>query len=165
MLFRSTRDAVNIQQQAAIQGAQNDLNRGNGFLSQTQCTEWILYKPVNFSGTITESIVRSLQLRDEKYFEPDNSSVQGPTDDGNPPAIPSSAPSGSYWECNRAEITSPGTIAQGLSQQATQTTIANINQTSDVEALLGTIEDAILNKLVKLGVGGLKNILKGLPSL
>jgi len=160
-----TRDAVNIQQQAAIQGAQNDLNRGNGFISQTQCTEWILYKPANFSGSVTESVARALELRDGSYFEPDRSSVQGPTDDGKSPAIPSSAPEGSYWQCERGEITSPGTIAQGLSQQATQTTIANINQTSDVEALLGTIEDAILNKLVKLGVGGLKNILKGLPSL
>lgn len=160
-----TQEAVAAQQQANIQQAQNDLNRGNGFASQTQCTEWDLYKPVAFSGTVTEAISQALEFKDGGYFQPDYSSVQGPTDDGKAPALPSSAPKGSYWECKRSEITSPGTIAEGLGKQASQSTIANINQTSDVEALLGTIEDAIVNKLVKSGVTGLQNVLKGLPSL
>lgn len=74
-------------------------------------------------------------------------------------------PDDSHWACTNSARTTPGTVAANLTQQAGASTLTNINQTSDVEALLNTLQDAILNKLVKSGVSGLKDVLKGLPQI
>lgn len=155
---------VGAQTSAAVQVAQNDLNQGNGFASKGQCTQWVLYSPTT-PGTVTESIMNALLLVGNTYYAPDYSTTQGATDDGNPPLVPANAPTDSHWKCTSAEKTTPGTVAANLTKQASASTLNNLNQTSDVEAFLGTIEDAIINKLVKSGVGGLKSLLKGLPQI
>jgi len=155
---------VTSQATAATQAAQNDLNQGNGFASQVQCTEWVLYSPVT-TGGVTQSIMNSLELVGNTYYAPDYSNVQGATADGNPPAVPATAPADSHWQCNATQKTTPGTVAANLTQQASASTLTNLNQTSDVEAFMSTIQDAIVNKLVKGGVTGLKSLLKGLPQI
>lgn len=152
------------QASQAVQEAKSDLDRGNGFVSQYECTNWVLYSPKE-PGTVTQSIMNALILVGDTYYAPDYSHVEGATEDGEAPPIPPGVPNDSHWVCTNKAYTTPGSVASGLAKQAAETTIANINQTSDVEALLRTLEDAILNKLVKSGVGGLKKILNGLPDI
>lgn len=157
-------EMVSSQASAAAQAAQNDLSQGNGFASQSQCTEWVLYTPAA-TGTVTQSIMNSLELVGNTYYAPDYSNVQGATPDGNPPAVPATAPTGSQWQCDASQKTTPGTVAANLTQQASASSLTNLNQTSDVESFMSTIQDAIINKLVKSGVTGLKGLLKGLPQI
>ncbi len=155
------------QQGAATKLAEQDLQRGSGFPSQTQCVEWQLYIPIDCGNILQETYSDVLQVGGQCFGAVDGK-INGPTDDGNPPpieAISAETPQGSYWQCARSEITNPGTITARLGEKAQQMEVNQLETTNDIENFLDTIGDAIINKLVKSGVGGLRGLLKGLPAL
>jgi len=57
------------------------------------------------------------------------------------------------WECSDYEITSPATVAASLTEKASQADIDYLRN------FLGTISDAIITKLTKAGLKGLKKLL------
>jgi hypothetical protein len=155
------------QQMAATQLAEADIQRGSGFPSQTQCTEWQLYVPTDCKfNDVQKRMADVLQVGGDCYIETDE--IYGSTDDGKAPplsAATSAPPTGSYWQCRRSEITNPGTVTARLAEKAQQIDLDQISNSDDIENFLGTIEDSIINKLVKSGVTGLQKLLKGLPPL
>jgi len=160
------------QYQEAYDAAEKDLDRGGGFRSEYQCTFWTLFKPVDreFTGSIQESVAGILQVEKlgKRYVE---SGITSPSEDiplpedGGEPGIPNGEPEGSYWECQNYKLTTPGSVTQSLSERAAQSDLDYLQNTNDIENFMETIEDAILNKLIKSGVKGLKGLLKGLPDL
>lgn len=152
------------QEMGSLQLAQDDLQRGSGFPSQTRCVEWHLYEPVDCNlNSLQEQMSDILQVRGACYAW--GNVVEKETEDGKKPPVPTDKPSGSYWECARSEITNPGTVTASLSQKAQQVEIDQLAASNDIENFLDTIGDAIINKLVKSGVNGLRGLLKGIPSL
>jgi len=158
---------IQEQQAAAIQLTQEDMQRGNGFPSQTRCTEWRLYVPADCKlNPLQEKYQDILQVQGKCFASTEE--IHGPTDDGKAPPIQTAyaeAPEGSKWQCQKTEITNPGTITASLSQKAQQVELDQLAAANDIENFLDNITDAIVNKLVKSGVGGLQKILKGLPGL
>ncbi|MEW6616974.1 MAG: hypothetical protein AB1333_00975 [Patescibacteria group bacterium] len=155
---------IQEQQATAIQLTQEDLQRGSGFPSQTQCTEWRLYVPADCKlNSLQHTYQDILQVQGKCFASTEE--IRGPTDDGKAPSIQAGAPEGSKWQCQKTEITNPGTVTAGLSQKAQQVELDQLAAANDIENFLDNITDAIVNKLVKSGVGGLQKILKGLPGL
>ncbi len=156
------------QQAAATQLAQEDLQRGSGFPSQTQCVEWQLYVPTDCNlNDLQKRMSDVLQVGGQCFVAVDGE-IHGPTDDGKEPPLSTAttqAPEGSYWQCQRSEITNPGTITARLGEKAQQMEVNQLETTGDIENFLDTIGDAIVNKLVKSGIGGLRGLLQGLPPL
>jgi hypothetical protein len=165
---------------AAQDAAQQSQNRG--FAPVKRCTEWVKFVP--YSGPTTYV----LDLRDDGTGHlytrapdqsPDVSGGEGPLDADGESGLarePQTGPleqgvrywksdNSYFWECESDEITQPATIAANLSEKASQTDFDNLAASQDVSLFLQTIEDAIVNKLVKAGTKGIPGILKGLPSL
>jgi len=159
------------QRQAAIDEAKQAQDRG--FTSQKECTLWKKYESTpgeEASGDI--QYVGGVGMFSLVYGQ---GGTVGSTQDGSPPEIglqkdPQNRPiekgtrfwasnNNYFWECMADKITSPATIAAGLSERASQTELDYLANTSDIENFLATIEDAIINKLVKSGVKAFRNIL------
>lgn len=162
------------QQQAALQMAQDDLNRGQGFRSERQCTEWTLHKKIECpapgpDGSVTASMRRAMgitEMIEDDCYKTSVFAEEFP-EDGSAPDLPADASPDDYYSCTKNEITTPATLTSDISKRAQQTDFDYISQmqSNDIENFLETIENAIINKLVKSGVKGLRNLLKGLPKL
>lgn len=158
------------QQQAAFQAAQDDLNRGQGFRSEKRCTEWTIHKKVECpppgpDGPVTASMRRALgitEMREDNCYKTEVFAGDI-SENGSPPPLP--ADSNDYYSCAKDEITTPATLTSDVSKRAQQTDFDYLSASDDIENFLGTIEDAIINKLVKSGVKGLRGLLKGLPEI
>ncbi len=146
------------QQYAATQLVEQDLQRGSGFPSQTQCVEWRLYVP-------TECRLNDLQKKMSDILNVSGVCYEYDGETISYEAIPPKERSGAFWACTRDEITNPGTVTARLGEKAQQMELNQLENTDDIENFLDTIGDAIINKLVKSGVTGLQKLLKGLPPL
>ncbi|MBI2278761.1 MAG: hypothetical protein HYU81_01715 [Candidatus Brennerbacteria bacterium] len=150
----------------AKEEAARDIAAGRGYRSQRQCVEWAKYElkrtPDPFMLSDTLSVGSTFYARTETRT--------GTTKEGTPPGAEGytntkgdqkfwAADGLSFWQCERDEITNPGTVAAGLSEKVAQSDFESLANADDASVLLQTIEDAIVNKLAKSGVKGLKSLL------
>ncbi|MFH1161707.1 MAG: hypothetical protein V1696_00280 [Candidatus Jorgensenbacteria bacterium] len=173
-------DEAARQQATAAENAR--LEQARGFVPVKQCTQWTKYiaEGMERGHTLTDYRISELEIGNFVYANdqtPDG--AIGPVDsDGNVVGgfnkDPQTGPVGKgtrfwkndysyFWECENEKITSPATVAAGLAERASQVDLDNLAATQDVSMFLQTIEDSIVNKLVKSGVKGLQELLKGLP--
>ncbi|MFH1192934.1 MAG: hypothetical protein V1656_01290 [Candidatus Jorgensenbacteria bacterium] len=173
-------DAAAQERAAAEKTAQSGLK--DGYVPIRKCTEWakfVLY--TNPSYAYQQEGMRS--ENEEIYIkesgaQPEEGAVAGPiAENGKPVSGFKQDPQGGligvktrfwkdayaggvyFWECEREEITQPANIAAGLAEKATQMDVDNLVAAQDVSMFLQTIEDSIVNKLVKAGVKGLQKLL------
>gem|GEM_PF-2171907 len=149
------------QQAAATQLANADLQRGSGFPSQTQCTEWRLYVPTECNLNDLQKRMSDILQVGGTCYEFDGQTVGY---DVVPPDSSNEGPN-TFWACERSEVTNPGTVTARLGEKAQQMEVNQLETTDDIENFLDTIGDAIVSKLVKSGIGGLRGLLQGLPPL
>jgi len=169
-------DEAAQQQAAATENAR--LEQARGFVPVKQCTEWAKFEP--YAGPSSYVLDIRSDWEGNLYARannapPESGAVVGPVDaNGNavsgfvqePQTGPLdkgvrlySSSANYFWECLKDEITSPATVAAGLAERASQSDIDNLAASEDVSLFLQTVEDSIVNKLVKSGVRGLKNLL------
>ena len=169
-------DEAAQQQAAATENAR--LEQARGFVPVKQCTEWAKFEP--YAGPSSYVLDIRSDWEGNLYARannapPESGAVVGPVDaNGNavsgfvqePQTGPLdkgvrlySSSANYFWECLNDEITSPATVAAGLAERASQSDIDNLAASEDVSLFLQTVEDSIVNKLVKSGVRGLKNLL------
>jgi len=68
-----------------------------------------------------------------------------------------------HYTCLRTEITQPGILNQNLAKKATDIDIDNIINAQDLTNIDQILQNAIINKITKVGIRGLKGILSNLP--
>lgn len=68
------------------------------------------------------------------------------------------------YSCTQTIISQPGTVAKSSLEQAVQADVNAIINAQDLMNIDTVIQNAIINKLTKLGVNGLKSLLSKLPS-
>lgn len=167
-----TQDAAAQTVAAATQAAKQDVSQGRGFTSQARCTEWSKFVAWPNPTDIEKS--QSVQYDGVNYKIFDSA---GPQDDGGPPETNLTQDQlrpyqfwdkdrTLFWECEKNEITNPGTVAANLSERASTVDLDYLVNTDDVENFLQTIQDSIVNKVVKSGVNGLRKLLPSvLPAI
>lgn len=169
-----TQDAAMQAAVNAAQLAQQDAANGRGFVSQYRCTAWSKFTFAPYPAD-SDMIQPTDIIQDGVVYSESESA--GAQDDGGPPETgltqSQSRPDqwwsrgGSYfWECEDKEITQPGSTAASLSEKASTADFDYLVNSDDIENFLQTIQDSIVNKLVKSGVNGLRTLLPNfLPAL
>ena len=158
-----TQEAAAQVSAAATQAANADMARGNGFTSQSRCIEWQKFEPQDPSFTGPPTIMQDL-------IGYNSTDTQGPQDNGGLPETgltqDQTRPNqywdknnAYFWECEKSEITNPGTVTANLANKASSADLDYLINTDDVENFLQTIQDSIVNKLVKSGVNGFRKLL------
>lgn len=161
-------DQAFIEQARAKEEAVRDLAAGRGYRSQRQCVEWAKY----IVGVVPDPLMLANTISVGTRFFIRTDTKSGATEDNKPPEAEGyeeaqgakdgkfwAPDKASFWQCERDEITNPGTVAAGLSEKLSQSDFETLANSDDVSAFLQTIEDAIVNKLTKAGVKGLKSLL------
>ena len=161
-----TDEIIAQNQAAAVESARDDLDRGGGFPSQRKCTEWILWKKLGTKTQLEANKRAGNRVIEDatgmwvgEYY---NEEIHGELDED---GVPEPQEDWTKWECTRNEITNPGTITSALAERSAQVDIDYISNSNDIENFLVTIENAIINKLVKSGVKGLKGLLQNIPAI
>jgi hypothetical protein len=157
-----TQSAALEAQNTAVQNAQQDLLQGRGFRSQTRCTSWAKYVPT------TPPMLANKNQDGINYTISGTAAAQETTND--PPEAGYTQNSlrpyqywnsagTDFWECESYENTTPGTVAANLTEKANSTDLDYLPNAEDIDNFLQTIQDSIVNKLVKSGVNGLRRLI------
>lgn len=78
--------------------------------------------------------------------------------------FPSKSDHSFFYNCADTQIVQPSNVSAGLAQQTTQSDINSIISAQDLTDIGSIIQNAIINKLTKVGVGGLRGLLQQLPA-
>ncbi len=173
---------------AATTQLQNQMNQGNGYKNQYECDSWLKFTTTSsLTGT---SPVTQQWVNNNLYYGYPVDLTTTTDGNGNVVSIPKDAgqnmQSSAYKDANNRFFTSsssdmfydcldsqgnsawsiaqPSNISAGLAQQATQADITSIINAQDLTDIGSILQNAIINKLTKVGVGGLKGVLQKLPA-
>ncbi len=134
-------DESNRRRAEAEQAAELQALAGGGFTGQTQCNEW-KYLVGGPSGQYVGDPVRNSTF---------------PVD---PPA---GEPATGEWICTNYSVTTPGSVAEGVTTKAIGSSIDQVIQSNDLSDYAGAIASAAINRLIKEGVDGISGL--SLPSI
>ncbi len=171
--------AASVGAQSALQ---NEMNQGNGYKNKYQCNQWEEYTqvPTNLAALYSISGVplgKDIQIVNGVYYQGQPvDSANGIPSDAQTTVTNSAYISGSrlftdtnntmFYECSgEPEIVQPSNIAAGLAQQSTQVDVQSLINAQDLTDIGDIIQRAIINKLTKVGIGGLQGVLQKLPGL
>lgn len=120
---------------------------GQGFRSTEQCLAWTRYAEIGDRITIV-----GFQEVNSSFDYPNPTRAPQVDVDGSP------LPSGSYWTCSNRSISTPGQILAGSTQKAIDVHTDNLINADDLTQWAAAIIDAGINRLIREGVRGLRNI-------
>ncbi len=178
---------------AATQQRQNEVNQSNGYKNKYQCTQWLKYQYAkDANGNVITNVTNcSFNPNNPKslvWASSENACYEnlGPVDADNDTGVPTDAstyikdpaqanvvgdkvfPSKSdhsfFYTCLDSQIVQPSNVAAGLAQQSTQADINAIINAQDLTNIDTVIQNAIINKITKVGINGLKGVLGELPA-
>jgi hypothetical protein len=163
----------------AQQNLQSQMSQSNGYKNTYACTEWDEYKeqPSYYcnSGSSNTRLENGVCYALNNTFSDPNGMVV-PTDaqsmltpsaffDQSSGKIYTSSNKSTYYQCASAIVTQPSNIAAGLAQQASQVDTNAIINAQDLTDIGTIIQNAVINKLTKVGISGIRGILQSLPAI
>jgi hypothetical protein len=163
----------------AQQNLQSQMSQSNGYKNTYACTEWDEYKeqPSYYcsSGSSNTRLENGICYALNNTFSDPNGMVV-PTDaqstltssaffDQSSGKIYTSSDKSMYYQCASAIVTQPSNIAAGLAQQASQVDTNAIINAQDLTDIGTIIQNAVINKLTKVGISGIRGILQNLPAI
>ncbi len=166
---------------AAQQSVQNQMNQSNGYKNTYMCTEWDEYKEQSSSycqpgipNTVLDPGTGTCYALNNSFSDPNG--IAMPSDASstitNPNAvivengkIYTDSSRSMYYQCASSIVTQPSNIASGLAQQASQVDTNAIINAQDLTDIGTIIQNAVINKLTKVGISGIRGILQQLPGI
>lgn len=166
---------------AATQATQNQMNQSNGYKNTYMCTEWDEYKKQSsyycqpgVPDTILDRSTGICYALNNVFS--DHNGIVMPSDASSIITDPNAAfvedgkiytdsSRSMYYQCASKIVSQPSNIAAGLAQQASQVDTNAIINAQDLTDIGTIIQNAIINKLTKVGIGGIKGILQNLPAI
>ncbi len=166
---------------AATQATQNEMNQSGGYKNTYMCTEWDEYKEQQsyycqpgVPNTILDPSTGICYALSNSFSDPNG--IVAPDDAASTITNPNNiivennkiftdASRSTYYQCASSIVTQPSNIASGLAQQASQVDTNAIINAQDLTDIGTIIQNAIINKLTKVGIGGIRGILQDLPAI